>query len=73
MKIAILIFALGFCVGMLVNELLLYLKKSSGVLHIDCSNPDKDVYRLDVDSLDNLPKKKFVILKIDPNANLSQK
>lgn len=72
MKIAILVFALGFCAGMLVNELLLYLKKSSGTLQIDRTNPNKDVYRLAFNELDNLPKKKFVILKVDPNADLSR-
>lgn len=73
MKIALLIYAVGFCVGMLVNELLLYLKKCSGVLRIDCSNPEKDSYRFEIDNLDELHKKHFVILKVDPNADLSQK
>lgn len=74
MKIVLLIFAVGFCVGMLVNELLLYLKKSSGTLRIDTISSDHDIYRIEMDDdLDNLHKKHFIILKIDPHADLSQK
>ena len=73
MKIALLVFALGFFAGILVNELLLYLKKCSGTLRIDCSNPEKDSYRFEIDNLDELHNKHFVILKVDPKADLSQK
>ncbi len=45
---------------------------TDGTIKIDRSNPEKDVYRLEIDDLDNLSKKKRVILKIDPNADLSQ-
>ena len=44
-----------------------------GTLRIDHSNPEKDVYRLDLNDLDALNKKKRVILTIDHNADLSQK
>lgn len=65
MKLAILIFALGLTIGMLINELLLYLKKSSGVLQIDHSDPNKDLYKFCIDDLDILDKKKVVIIKIE--------
>lgn len=65
MKLAILIFTLGLTIGMLINELLLYLKKSSGVLQIDHSDPKKDLYKFCIDDLDILDKKKIVIIKIE--------
>ena len=46
-------------------------KTESGVLRIDHSNPEKDVYRFEIDDIDNLSKKKHVVLKIDNNAKLS--
>lgn len=44
----------------------------SGTLRIDHSNPDKDVYRIELDDLDNLSKKKRIVLQVDNNAELSQ-
>lgn len=46
-------------------------KTTSGTLRIDHSNPEKDVYRFETDNLDNLSKKKHVVLKIDNSADLS--
>ena len=37
---------------------------TAGVLTIDSSNPEKDVYRFDVYDLDKLSKKKYVLLKV---------
>jgi hypothetical protein len=43
-----------------------------GELQIDTSNPEKDTYRLQLDTaFDELPKKKIVVLSIDSNADLS--
>lgn len=47
-------------------------RTSSGVLKIDHMNPEKDVYRFEIDDLDNLGKKSRITLRIDHNANLSQ-
>lgn len=44
-----------------------------GVLRIDHSNPEKDIYRIDIKELDRLDKKKYVTLKVDNHADLSQK
>lgn len=43
-----------------------------GTLRIDHSNPEKDVYRIELGDLDKLKKKRRIELKIDHNANLSQ-
>lgn len=45
----------------------------AGVLRIDHSNPEKDMYRFEIDDLENLSKKRRIVLKIDHNADLSQK
>lgn len=50
-----------------------YIKRTYGTLRIDHSNPEKDVYRFDIDDLDSLSKKKRIILLVDNNATLSQK
>ena len=41
-------------------------------MRIDHSNPEKDLYKLEIDNLDNLPHKKYLILTIDNHADLSQ-
>ena len=67
-------FLIGALVG-LVSGIVIFaiLNNKSGTLRIDHSNPEKDVYRFDIDDLDELSKKKRIVLKVDNNANLSQK
>lgn len=60
-------------VGSIVTVLIIFLKSVRGTLRIDHSDPNKDIYRLDLDDLDVLTRKKLVILDIDHHANLSQK
>lgn len=67
-------FWLGFVVGAVL--MFLYFRvtsKISGTLRIDRTNPDKDIFRFDVDDLDSLANKKKINLKVDNNAKLSQK
>lgn len=45
----------------------------TGTLRIDHSNPEKDVYRFELNDLDRLRNKKYIRIKIDHNADLSQK
>lgn len=66
------LFALGIILGALVT-ILIYLARTSGTLKIDQTNPEKDVYRLEINDLDSLIKKQRVVLKVDKNADLSQK
>lgn len=61
---------IGFLAGLFLG--LIFPHKSSGTLKIDHSNPEKDVYRFEVDNLDKLNKKRKIVLKIDNNADLSQ-
>ena len=63
----------GLLAGSLVTNIICLVKQASGTLRIDHSNPEKDVYRIEIDDLDVLSKKKQVVLKVDNNADLSQK
>ena len=46
--------------------------RTAGTLKVDHSNPEKDVYRLEIDDLEDLSKKHKIVLKVDNRANLSQ-
>ena len=64
----------GVLVGSIISNIIFYIRyRKAGTLRIDHSNPEKDVYRIEIDDLDGLSKKKHVILKVDNNADLSQK
>lgn len=69
----ILFFILGGILGVVITCIVFRVQTTSGVLKIDHSNPEKDIYRFDITDLDSLSKKTRVILKVDNNASLSQK
>lgn len=63
----------GLAAGMTVMGMLWAVSnRKSGTLRIDRSDPNKDRYLIELDDLENLAKKKRVVLVVDPNANLSQ-
>lgn len=68
----LIISSIGAIIGSIVVNIYHYMCTSSGTLRIDHSNPDKDVYRIELDDLDNLSKKKRIVLQVDNNAELSQ-
>lgn len=70
---AYVLFLLGVFIGALITLITRDIGAGSGTLRVDHSNPEKDIYRLEVDDLDGLDKKKRLNLKIDHHANLSQK
>ena len=59
-------FVIGYILGIFSP------RKATGTLKIDHSNPEKDIYRFEIDNLDKLNKRRRVILRIDNNADLSQ-
>lgn len=69
----ILWFALGALVEGVISSIFEALNTTKGTLRIDQSDPEKDSYCIEIDDLDILPKKQYVVLKIDNQANLSQK
>lgn len=69
----LLIFLIGVALGATINCIVRELTTASGTMRIDHSNPEKDLYRLEIDNLDKLSKKTRITLDIDHNADLSQK
>lgn len=63
----------GFIFGAAITLIIMLNRASFGTLRIDHSNLEKDIYRIDIEDLDKLSKKKVVMLTIDNNAHLSQK
>ena len=63
----------GLLLGTVIGEAIaIYrLRKPCGVLKIDHKG-EKELYRFEIDDLDSLSKKKYVTLKVDNNADLSQ-
>ena len=59
--------AVGFVFGLLTAAICRSLTKNDGILRIDQSNPEKDIYRLKIDNLDILPRKKKIVLKVIKN------
>jgi len=68
-----LLFLGGLLIGIALTGLFFVFKTGSGVLKIDHSNPEKDVWRFEIDGavLDKINKKTRIELKIDHNADLS--
>ena len=70
----VLLFLGGVAIGIIVSILFNFLKTSYGVLKIDISDSEKEIYRIcldDLDDLDDLKKKKRIMLNVDSNADLS--
>lgn len=63
----------GFIFGWAVTRFVFFMRCGYGTIRIDLRDPKKDRYRLDISNLEELSKRKRVILKVDNNADLSQK
>ena len=66
-------FAIGLILGSITTILFICRKCGVGALKIDHSNPEKDLYRFEIDEIEDLSERRVLILKIDNNADLSQK
>lgn len=69
----LLMWSLGVIAGAIMTNLLRLVHTSFGTLMIDCSDPEKDTYSLEVGDLDKLTKKKRVELKVVRITTFSQK
>lgn len=67
----LILFACSF-VSFIAALVFMHFRSAHGTLRIDHSNPEKDVYRIEIDDLDALSRKKRVILEVDNSAILSQ-
>ena len=65
---------LYYLLGMVVGVILSYIAHTTfgcfGAIKIDHTNPDKDIYRLELKELDDLPKQKYIVLKVDNNDEI---
>ena len=67
-------FTIGFILGAVFHICYHgFIKTTDGVLKIDHSNPEKDLYLIEIEDLESLNNKREVILAIDNKADLSQK
>lgn len=64
---------LALFAGYIIGIANVYFTSLAGTLKIDNSDPEKDVYRLDIEKFDLIEKRAFILLQIDRNADLSQK
>lgn len=70
----ILVTIAGVLVGIIASYIFQVVQTAYGTLRIDHTDPEKDLYRIDIDgNFDNISKEKRIILKVDNNADLSQK
>ena len=63
--------AIIFLIGFISGLLFFYVRKPFGVLKIN-PGEEKDIYRFEIDNLDDLEKKKRIIISISKN-DISQK
>ena len=62
---------IGMFIGITIMIVIYHTKKTTGTLRIDHSNPEKDVYRFELDRIEDLSNSLRVVLKVDHNADLS--
>ena len=66
-------FWIGCLVGVAVTSIIFaiaYLRCPKGTLRIDHFNPEKDLYRFEIDHLESINGMKRIVLLIDHNAQL---
>ena len=66
-------FIIGAIIGAIIYAVMQKIFVAHGILRIDHSDPEKDLYRFEIENLDKLNKRSYVELKIDHHADLSQK
>lgn len=66
-------FGLGVIAGGVTTAIICRIRSRRGVLRIDRTDQNKEIYRFDVGDLETLSKRKRLILRIDNHADLSQK
>lgn len=62
-----------FGLGFITNYLLMMTLYFNGKLEIDKHGEEKDIYRLNLSKIEKLDNRQYLILKIDKNADLTQK
>ena len=62
----------GILIGITIN-LIINIKHSHGVLKIDKSNPEKDLYLFEIDNLDSIEETDWIRLKVVKNGSFNGK
>lgn len=60
----------GFVAGAFITFTIIRIKTTTGAILIDHSNPEKDIYQINLDKFDDLNKKNRVWLRVKHGANL---
>lgn len=66
------LFVIGVICGIIASKIFQRFRKTIGTLIVDMSDPDKDIYRLEIDNLDNIPKMKYILLKVETSKEIAQ-
>lgn len=61
----VIIFLMGILMGIIISNLIWAMCSTCGKFKIDKSNPEKDLYSLEIKNLDLIEKKKFIIFKVE--------
>ena len=64
---------IGVIIGSIITNIIYLCRSTTGILRVDHSNPEKDIWRFEFNKFTDLSKKKRAYFKIDNNADLSQK
>ena len=65
------ILVLGLIIGGVLVRIIHIRNTAVGVLLIDHSDPERDIYQINIENLDILSKKKQVLLKVNNTAKLT--
>lgn len=66
------LYIIGVISGIVACMIAQKFRKTIGTLKIDMSDPEKDVYRLEIDNLDAIPNMKYIRLRVDTTSELAQ-
>ena len=70
--VSLLTFVIGVAAGYFLFKFLTKGREKDGTLYIDCSDPDRDVYRFDIEDIGKLSRQKTIILDVNYNGDFTQ-
>ena len=65
------LFIVGIIVGMVLASLIYLVCNTVGTLKIDRTSSEKDIYRIEINDLEELNHRARIVLKVDHDADLS--
>lgn len=58
------VFVAGVIVGSIMTQFFFRYKTTKGTMIVDLNNPEKDVFRLELADIDEIPESKHIILDV---------